>query len=96
MEIKNLNSKMITAYKGVGALPKSGKGSPAEKSGKPESSNFDKVEIDFGRATEAAKANIAANITEEASAARIAMLQSAYEGENLPVTPQQLADSILA
>ncbi|MDR2559256.1 MAG: flagellar biosynthesis anti-sigma factor FlgM [Oscillospiraceae bacterium] len=96
MEIKNLNSRMINAYKGVsGTQLNKGKDKPGEISGKA-GDNFDKVEFDFGRAAEAAKSDITAAVAADAGAARIEQLQEAYEGGGTPVTSGQLADSILA
>jgi len=96
MEIKNLNNRMISAYKSVsGGVQPKGKGASAGASEKAGSDNFDKVEFDFGLSKEAAKANIAANITADADAARIEMLQASYDGDSLPVTTGQIADSIL-
>ena len=95
MEIKNLNNRMIGAYKSVsGSTQPKGKGSSggSEKAG---GDNFDKIEFNFGVSTEAAKTNIAANIAADAGAARIEMLKASYDGDGLPVTPQEIADSIL-
>jgi hypothetical protein len=94
MEIKNLNSRIISAYKGINPVSaKGGKGKP-EASGKT-GDNFDKIEFDFGRSTEVAKTDITTAVAADAGAARIGQLQTAYEGEKLPVTAQQIADSIL-
>jgi hypothetical protein len=94
MEIKNLNNRMINAYKSVGnAAPKNKSASAG--SGKVGGDNFDKIEFDFGRSTQVAKNDITAAVAADAGAARIEQLQTAYQGNNLPVTSQQLAESIL-
>ncbi|MCL2696755.1 MAG: flagellar biosynthesis anti-sigma factor FlgM [Oscillospiraceae bacterium] len=95
MEIKNLNNRIISAYKGVNGAQAKGRDKPAEAPGKTAGDNFDKIEFNFGRATEAARNDITAAVAADTGAARIEQLQTAYEGENLPVTPQQLAESIL-
>jgi len=95
MEIKNLNSKMINAYKSVGGNPaKSGKPASAEAERRG-GDNFDKVEFNFGRSIEAAKTNIASEVSASASNARIELLRQAYEGDSLPVTPEQIAETIV-
>ena len=94
MEIKNLNTKMLNAYKSMGGnAVKSGKPSASEAGKKSE--NFDKVEFDFGRSIGAAKTDVIAEVSANAANSRIAALQQAYEGDNLPVTPEQIADSII-
>jgi hypothetical protein len=85
---------MLNAYKNVGgSLAKGGKASSsgAEKKGE----NFDKVEFNFGQSMSAAKANIAAEVSAGASSARLGALQDAYDGDKLPVTPEQIAESII-
>jgi hypothetical protein len=95
MEIKNLNSRMINAYKGVSnAVPPKGK-SAAANSKKAGGDNFDKIEFDFGRSAEAAKHDIAVAVAADAGTARIEQLQTAYQGDSSPVTSQQITDSIL-
>jgi hypothetical protein len=95
MEIKNLNNRMINAYKSVSSVPPKGKNAAAD-SKKAGGDNFDKIEFDFGRGAEAAKKDITAAVAADAGAARIEQLQTAYGNDNTPVTSQQLAESILA
>jgi len=92
MEIKNLNSRMISAYKSVTGNPAKGKKDAPGKSG---GDNFDKVEIDFDRSIAAAKSNIAAEVSAEAGAGRIESLQAAYEGDRTPATPEDIAGAIV-
>ncbi|MCL2637831.1 MAG: hypothetical protein FWD48_05605 [Oscillospiraceae bacterium] len=93
MEIKNLNNRMISAYKTVSAAPK-GKDTTAGAAGKAGGDNFDKIEFDFGRATQAAKIDMASALEAEANIARIQQLQAAYEGDNTPATAGQIAETI--
>ncbi|MCL2109753.1 MAG: hypothetical protein FWH20_10460 [Oscillospiraceae bacterium] len=92
MEIKNLNSRMIGAYKSIAGNPAKGK---KESTGKTGGENFDKIEIDFDRSMKAAKGNIAAEVSAEAGAGRIESLQAAYDGDRTPVTSEQIADAIV-
>ena len=92
MEIKNLNNRMISAYKSVTGNPAKGKSAPAEKTG---GDNFDKVEFDFDRSIGAAKTDITASVAADAEAGRIGSLQADYEGDKLPVTPKQIAETIV-
>lgn len=94
MEIKNLNSKMLNAYKSVGSgASKGGKLSSAEE-GKKGGGNVDKVEFDFARSIGAAKINIAAELAAGAGSARLEALQEAYEGDKMPVGSESVAESI--
>ncbi|MBQ7834840.1 MAG: flagellar biosynthesis anti-sigma factor FlgM [Ruminiclostridium sp.] len=92
MEIKNLQSRMINTYKktaGVSAPKKSESTSKATV-------NADRVEFDFGRYLEAAKADAAAKADTAASAERLAALKEAYSGDNCPVSAEETAASFLA
>ena len=91
MEIKNLrpNASAIRSYEkfaGVSAKKKTAEKSPV---------NTDKVDFDFASALSAAKANTAASIEAEANAARIEQLQSAYSGDNCPVSSEIIAMAVL-
>ena len=93
MEIKNLNNRMINAYKTVAGKPEKAKsGEQPKKAG---GENVDKVEFNFDRSISAAKTDIAASIGAEAGAARLEALQVAYEGDSLPVTTGQIAGAIV-
>jgi len=92
MEIKNLNSRMISAYKSVSGNSVKGKKDSPEKIG---GENFDKVEFDFDRSIKAAKSNIAAGVSADADAGRIEALKAAYAGDTTPVTPEQIAETIV-
>ena len=92
MEIKNLNSRMISAYQSVSGSAVKGKKDSPEKAGK---ENFDKVEFDFDKSIAAAKANIAAEVSAEVGAGRIESLAAAYAGDTTPVTPEDIAESIV-
>jgi hypothetical protein len=96
MEIKNLNitSKMLNAYKNAPGANAKGKGKPSE-AGKAGGDNFDKIEFNFGRAAEVAKFDIASALAAEANIARIEQLQASYEGASLPVTSEQIAETIV-
>jgi hypothetical protein len=96
MEIKNLNinNKMISAYKSVGSANPKGKGKLSE-AGKTGGDNFDKIEFNFGKAAETAKADITSALAAEANIARIEQLQASYEGNHVPVTAQQIAETIV-
>ncbi|MCL2694388.1 MAG: flagellar biosynthesis anti-sigma factor FlgM [Oscillospiraceae bacterium] len=93
MEIKNLSNRMITAYKSVSGNPVKNKDAAQGK--KPGGVNFDKVEFNFERSLEAAKANLAAEVSANAKNERIEALQKAYEGDSLPATPDQIAETII-
>ncbi|MCL2019054.1 MAG: hypothetical protein FWG70_04770 [Oscillospiraceae bacterium] len=96
MEIKNLNNRMINAYKTVGGgVQSKGKGSHSEAEKAGSGDNFDKIEFDFGRSAKAAKADISVLVSANADNARIEQLQVDYEGDNLPTTPEQIAGSIV-
>lgn len=93
MEIKNLNNRIMNTYKSV-ASSKSAKDAGASAS-KASVGSFDKVEFDFGRSIDAAKANIASGLDAEANLSRIEELQKAYSGDNCPVSSAQIADAIV-
>ncbi len=91
MEIKNLQTSMINAYKktaGVGTPKKSESSSRA-------TIKTDRVEFDFGRYLETAKADAAAKADPAVSADRIASLKEAYSGDNCPVSAEALASAML-
>ncbi|MCL1823565.1 MAG: hypothetical protein FWG44_05120 [Oscillospiraceae bacterium] len=98
MEIKNLNNRMINAYKSVAVNPvKNGKDSTPKTAGtaKADGNNFDKIEFDFPRSINAAKTDIVNTVSAEAGAERIESLQANYKSGELPVTPEQIAETIV-
>jgi hypothetical protein len=94
MEIKNLNVKMLNAYKSAGGSSIKGGKSSASEAGK-KSDNFDKIEFDLGRSITAAKVDVTAEVAASAANSRIETLQKAYDGDSLPITPEQIAESII-
>lgn len=92
MEIKNLNSNMINAYKNVASTKVSKEKS---ESSSRSAEKFDKVEFDFGSSMSAAKANIAASVDAEANTSRIEQLQMAYRGDACPISAQDVAAAIV-
>lgn len=90
MEIKNLQSNMINAYKNVVKT-----GAPAKKNASPAAAKTDKVEIDFGRYLGAAKADAAGRIDVNAGADRIEQLSQKYAGDNCPVSAEDVAAAVL-
>ncbi|MDR1754431.1 MAG: flagellar biosynthesis anti-sigma factor FlgM [Eubacterium sp.] len=92
MNVKNLNSNMINAYKSIGGIKISkDKISGTPKSG---SENVDKIEFDFARSIEAAKSDIAASVNFDANAEKIESLSIAYTGDNCPVDGAAVAEAI--
>ncbi|MDR2532159.1 MAG: hypothetical protein LBC82_04880 [Oscillospiraceae bacterium] len=94
MEIKNVNSRMINAYKSVSGTPPKGKNA-SSAAGKTGGENFDKVEFNFGLSLSAAQTDITASVNADANTERLEQLQAAYEGDSLPVTPEQIAGTIV-
>lgn len=90
MEINNLQSSMISAYKKVSKT--------TSLSGKTESVqrvNTDKVEFDFSRSIAAARANAASSIDAEANTSRLEQLQKLYADENCPVSSEETAGAVI-
>lgn len=92
MEIKNLQTSMINAYKKTARVSAPKKSDSAQKS----AVNTDRVEFDFGRYLEMAKADAAAKADSAVSAERLATLKEAYSGDNCPVSAEETAAAILA
>ncbi len=92
MEIKNLQSSMINAYKKTAGIKAPKKSEQTSKS----SVNADRVEFDFGRYLEAAKADAAAKADTAAGEGRLAALREAYSGDNCPVSAEETAAAFLA
>ena len=92
MEIKNLQSNMISMYKktaGMSTPKKAGSVSRATV-------NTDRVEFDFGRYLETAKADAAAKTDAMTSEDRLAELRNLYAGDNCPVSAEETAAAFLA
>jgi len=94
MEIKNLNTKMLNAYKSVGGNAAKG-GKPSAGDAGKKSDNFDKLEFNLGQALSSAKAGVAAEVAMGLSGARLEALQQAYQDDKLPISPEQIAESIV-
>ncbi len=91
MEIKNLQSNMINMYKksaGISTPKKAGSVSRATV-------NTDRIEFDFGRYLDTAKADAAAKVDVAASEDRLAELRNLYAGDNCPVSAEETAASFL-
>lgn len=91
MEINNLQSSIINAYKKVSEVTHSG-----GKASSVKRQNTDKVEFDFSRSIGAAKANIASRLDAETNTSRIEELQKAYAGDNCPVSGENIAEAIFS
>ncbi len=89
MEIKNLRANAIRSYELAASTV------PVKKENEKARSNTDKVDFDFKSALAAAKANTASRIDAEANAAEISRLQAEYEGDNCPVSSEDIAKAIL-
>ena len=81
MEIKNI-SGIVNVYNKIKLNSGKTKVAPAEK-------KTDKIEFNFARSVEAAKADLAAAVNENTSAERI-VASGSYD-----VSPEMIADSIL-
>lgn len=91
MEITNLTAGRINAYK------KTADAAPRKKAQAPEKTvNSDRIEFDFGRYLEAAKAEAAASVSSDADSARLAQLAEKYSGDNCPTSAENTADAIFA
>lgn len=90
MEIRNLQSSMINAYKKTAAGVSPKKTQTAAKTEK-----TDRVEFDFGRYLETAKTEAASAADASASPARLAALAEKYSGDNCPVSAEDVAAAIL-
>lgn len=91
MEITNLTAGRINAYK------KTADAAPRKKANAPEKAvNSDRIEFDFGRYLESAKAEAAASVNSNSDSARLAQLAEKYSGENCPINSEDAADAIFA
>lgn len=87
MEIKNI-SGIVNVYSKMKLNSGKTKVAPAEK-------KTDKIEFNFARSVEAAKADLAASVNENASAERIEALTNSVANDTYNVSPEAIADSIL-
>ena len=87
MEIKNI-SGIVNVYSKMKLNSGKTKVAPAEK-------KTDKIEFNFARSVEAAKADLAASVNENASAERIEALTDSIANDTYDVSPEAIADSIL-
>ena len=86
MEIKNI-SGIVNVYNKIKLNSGKTKVAPAEK-------KTDKIEFNFARSVEAAKADLAAAVNENTSA-RIEALSDSVASGSYDVSPEMIADSIL-
>ena len=87
MEIKNI-SGVVNVYNRMKMNSGKSKVAPAEK-------KTDKIEFNFARSVDAAKADLAAKVSENASEERINALSESVASESYDVSPEAIADSIL-
>ena len=87
MEIKNI-SGIVNFYSKMKMNSGKTRVAPAEK-------KTDKIEFNFARSVEAAKADLAAAVNENASTERIDALSESVAGGSYDVSPDAIADSIL-
>ena len=87
MEIKNI-SGIVNVYSKMKLNSGKTKVAPAEQ-------KTDKIECNFARSVEAAKADLAAAVNENASAERIEALTDSVASGSYDVSPEMIADSIL-
>ena len=87
MEIKNI-SGIVNVYSKMKLNSGKTKVAPAEK-------KTDKIEFNFARSVEAAKADLAASVNENAASERIGALADSVANDTYNVRPEAIADSIL-
>ena len=87
MEIKNI-SGVVNVYNRMKLNSGKSKVAPAEK-------KTDKIEFNFARSVDAAKADLAAKVSENASDERISALSESVASVSYDVSPEAIADSIL-
>ena len=87
MEIKNI-SGVVNVYNRMKLNSGKSKVAPAEK-------KTDKIEFNFARSVDAAKADLAAKVSENASDERISALSESVSSGSYDVSPEAIADSIL-
>ena len=92
MEIKNSQSNMISMYKKTAGMSAPKKAGTVSRT----TVNTDRVEFDFGRYLETAKADAAAKTDAAASEDRLAELRNLYAGDNCPVSAEETAAAFLA
>ncbi len=88
MEIKNI-SGILSTYNKV-------KASGNKVKAAPEAKKTDKIEFNFARSVEAAKADLSAKINEDMSAERVAAMQDAVNNGTYDVSSEAIADAILS
>ena len=87
MEIKNI-SGIVNVYSKMKLNSGKTKVAPAEK-------KTDKIEFNFARSVDAAKADLAAKVSENASDERISALSESVASGSYDASPEAIADSIL-
>ena len=87
MEIKNI-SGVVNVYNRMKLNSGKSKVAPAEK-------KTDKIEFNFARSVDAAKADLAAKVSENASEERLSALSESVARGSYEVSPEAIADSIL-
>ncbi|MBQ8791861.1 MAG: flagellar biosynthesis anti-sigma factor FlgM [Ruminiclostridium sp.] len=87
MEIKNI-SGIVNTYNKV-------KMSGSKAKTAPTVAKTDKVEFNFARSVEAAKSNLAAQLSADAPAEKVDMLAEAVNSGSYQVDPESIVDSIL-
>ena len=87
MEIKNI-SGVVNVYNRMKLNSGKSKVAPAEK-------KTDKIEFNFARSVDAAKADLAAKVSENASEEHLSALSESVSSGSYDVSPEAIADSIL-
>ena len=87
MEIKNI-SGVVNAYSKVKMNGSKVKTAPAQK-------KTDKIEFNFARSVEAAKADLINKVDEDMSAEKISAMSAAVNSGEYDVSPESVADAIL-
>lgn len=87
MEIKNI-SGIVNSYNKIKMSGSKIKASPTAK-------KTDKIEFNFARSVEAAKANLAAAVNEDMQADRINEISEAVNNGEYNVSPEAVAQAIL-
>lgn len=87
MEIKNI-SGIVNTYNKV-------KMSGSKAKTAPTAAKTDKVEFNFARSVEAAKSNLAAQLSADAPAEKVDTLAEAVNSGSYQVDPESIVDSIL-
>ncbi len=87
MEIKNI-SGILNTYNKV-------KMNGNKVKAAPEAKKTDKIEFNFARSVEAAKADLAAKVNEDMSAEKVSAMADAVNSGSYDVNPEAIADAIL-